>query len=119
MTYGLYQLNGVDVEDSLCLWLVAEGLVIAGKTEDIAYAEGRGPQDVRLKRNTVAVTGDHLEHGVKPFGLEQGTGSETAKTDHTGLVVGNIYAVHITLEDLSLCSSRPRGLLPSADRTQR
>jgi hypothetical protein len=72
--------------------------MIAGKTEDVAYAKGRGPQDVRLECNAVTVTGDHLEDRVKPLGLEQGTGSETGQADHTSLVVCNIYAVHVILK---------------------
>jgi hypothetical protein len=76
--------------------------VIAGKTEDVPNAEGRGPKNVRLKSNTVAVACDHLEHRVKPFRLEQGTGSQTAKADDAGLVIGNVYTIHIIFEDLSL-----------------
>jgi len=109
--YGLYKLDGVNVKDSLCLRLVAEGLVIAGKTEDVLMPRAEA-QERRLKSNTVAVACDHLEHRVKPFRLEQGTGSQTAKADDAGLVIGNVYTIHIIFGGSFPCSLSPRDLLP-------
>src|SRR4030042_1878524 len=69
-------LNRVYVENSFCFWLVAERLVIACKTEDVAYPQSRSAQDIRLESNTVPISGDYLEHGVESFRLGQGTGGK-------------------------------------------
>jgi hypothetical protein len=102
LTDKLYKLHRVYIKDALGLGLVAERLVVAAQTEDIADAQGGCAEDIGLQGDTVPVAGYHLEYGVKTTVQKQHAGGEAGETDNACLVVGNVDAVDKAFEHLSL-----------------
>jgi len=92
------QLHRVDVEDVLGLGIVAEFLVIAGQAEHVAHPQRRGPEQVGLQGDAVAVAHHHLQQGLDPHLLEQHAAGDRAHPHHRGLVVGDVAGVDVALD---------------------
>ena len=62
------KLDGVHVENTLCLRMIPELLMISSETEQIFYAKGGCSQDVCLDAYTIPVTARHLHHRLHTLG---------------------------------------------------
>ena len=92
------ELDGVDVVDVLRHRVIAELLVVAGEANEIVDAVGRRAENVGLHGDAVAVPADHLHDGVHALVLDDQGRGERRHADHRGLVVGDVHAVHESLE---------------------
>jgi hypothetical protein len=75
--------------------------MVAGETENVPNTERGSTQDIRLERDTVTVTGDHLEHRIKTCFTKDHTGSKAGETDNTGLIIGHIDTVDKAFQQLT------------------
>ncbi len=96
------QLDGVHIEDPLGAGMVAELLVIAGKAEQIFQPQGRGPQDIALHPDPIAVAAGHLDNRLHPFRLGKESGSDTGHPHNGGLAVGDIDRINLALKQTRL-----------------
>jgi len=72
--------------------------LIAGQAEHVAHPQRRGPEQVGLQGDAVAVAHHHLQQGVDPHLLEQHAAGDRAHPHHRGLVVGDVAGVDVALD---------------------
>jgi len=76
--------------------------MITGQAEYVVDAEGCGAQNVTLQGNSVPVADHHLQHRIKPHALQMNAGSQTAESGYRSLIVGDVYRIHVILDQFSL-----------------
>ena len=81
-------------KDTHGLRLISETLVIPGQAEDVSDAQSRSAQDVGLKGDPVSVPHHHLQHRVKPCGLQEAARGQAGHAHDGGLVVRDIDRIH-------------------------
>ncbi len=98
----LDELDRVNVENVLRPWVVAEALVVAGKAEQVAHAQGVGPQQVALDGDAVAIPTGHLDNRLQADGHQHGAHADAGHAHHRRLVVGDVDGIGIAFQDACL-----------------
>ena len=98
----LNQLGGVEVKDVDSLGVIAKVLMVPSETEDIMNAERSGSKDITLDADAVSVSGNHLQYGLQPHLLDADASGQTTQAHHRGLVVGDVYGIHVILDEVRL-----------------
>ncbi|MBA7660838.1 hypothetical protein ES703_68844 [subsurface metagenome] len=84
--------------------MVAELLVVAGKTEDVIDTEGDGAEHIALQRQPVPVANDHLHHRLNAL-LPQKQAASQAGHAHDGrLVIGDVHRIAAAAEQFTFLS---------------
>ena len=78
--------------------MVAELLVITSQAKDVADAQRRGPQDIGLDGQPVAVATGHLQHRIHAFLFEDATGGDAGHAHHRRLVIGDVESIATILQ---------------------
>ena len=58
--------DGVDVKDSSSVRIIAQLGRVAGEAQDVVQSDGRGPQQVRLNGQNIAIAAGVMENGLNP-----------------------------------------------------
>ena len=82
--------------------------MVAAQAENISDAEGRCPEHIRLEGYPIAVSCHHLQHGIQALLSEDSTGRKAAEPYDTRLIVGNVDAVYVSFEEVTLFSDDAR-----------
>jgi hypothetical protein len=90
----LNQLNGINIKDVLGSGMVAKLLMVTGKAEDIADAQGYGTQYITLNGYPIPVSADYLHHRVNALLLQKHTASQARHAHDGSLIIGDIGSVN-------------------------
>ena len=81
------------------LGLIAGAHRITGETEDVANAEGMGPEEIRLQANAVSVTAGLLPDRLHPGIEQQPADRQAAHAHHRTAAIGHVHGVHPILQE--------------------
>ena len=113
---ALDEVDGIEVEHALGLLVIAHAGVIAGEAQDARDPQERRRKQVRLQGQAVAVAAGHLEDGVAAPGDDLVADGERAQAHDRALVVGDVEAVDLVLEEIDVVEHRADvGALGRAD----
>jgi len=87
------ELDRIEVKDPPRFGMVAEALMVAGETENILDAHGRGAEQIALDGDAVTVAAGHLHDRFHPLLQQDPARGNARETDDGGLVVGDVDGV--------------------------
>ena len=105
----LDELHRIDVIDPASFGMIAGGHIVAAHQHDVADAERRGTQQVRLQGEPVPVADRQLHDGLDPFLHQQVGRGQRRHVDVRAGVVGAVDGVDISAERARLPLDTRRG----------
>src|SRR4030042_2189249 len=82
--------------------MVAEFLMVAGETEEVANTYSHSTQCIALKRQPVPVPDDHLHHRFHAYLLQKRTSGHAGHANDRRLVVGHVDGIAAVTKRLPL-----------------
>lgn len=90
-THYRQQISGVEVENTLGIFVVPSGYVIASECQHVTDTESGGAEQVTLDRYSIPIAASHLHDRFYIHLLEMNSGG---KAGHTDLGTGSICQIY-------------------------